>query len=88
MYNCIVDDYNKAQNKIRQVQIASDCQSEIDDILPPKRIIQKPRRFISNSSDDEDESLSGRHTFPLPQKIFKINEKTNETLSRKFAKCF
>lgn len=47
MSNYIVDDYSKAQNKIKQAQITSDCQTE-DDILP-KRKIQKPQRFIISS---------------------------------------
>lgn len=89
--NSIVDDYKKALNKIKQAQITSDCQSEIDDILPTKRKIQKPKRYDDNSSDDEDEPLSKKYAFPLPPKITKINEKINETspsLSRKFDKYF
>lgn len=93
MCNCIVDDYKKALNKIKQAQITSDCQSDIDDILPPKRKIQKPIRFINDcddeeETDDEEEASSKKHSFPLPPKIIKISEKINESpsLSRKFDK--
>lgn len=79
------DDYNKAQSKIKQAQITSDCQSEQDDILPLKRRIQKPKRLLNDSSDDyssdEDEPLSGKHKFLPPPKITRVNEKSNETLS-------
>ncbi|KMQ91808.1 hypothetical protein RF55_8283 [Lasius niger] len=74
------DDYSKAQSKIKQAQVTFDCQSEIDDVLPSKRIIHKPRRLAYSSSDDEDEALSGKHFLP-PSKIVRLNDKANETLS-------
>ncbi|RLU23883.1 hypothetical protein DMN91_004091 [Ooceraea biroi] len=73
-------DYSKAQSKIKQAQITSDCQSEIDDILPLRRIIRKPKRLAQDddSSDDEDNALSEKNKFPPPPKIVALNDKANE----------
>src|SRR5580765_7124099 len=90
VYNCIIDDYSKAQSKIKQAQITSDCQSDVDEVLPSKRTIHKPRRLIYSSSDNEDdEALSEKHKLPLPPEIVRLNDKANNdeaspSSSRKF----
>ncbi|XP_011859563.1 PREDICTED: uncharacterized protein LOC105557039, partial [Vollenhovia emeryi] len=72
------DDYSKAQSKIKQAQITSDCQSDVDEALPLKRTIHKPKKLIYSSSDDEDEALSEKHKLPPPPKIVRLNDKAND----------